>query len=202
MKNASYGTPFYLTIEERNALYHFDFSFRPSLARQRDIFVFQCLIGCRISDLMALTKSNVINGAIEYIPRKTIEDRAKVIRVPLNSIAKEILDKYDDNDEDKLFPYISSQKYNDAIKEMLSIAGINRLVTILDTVTQEQKQVPICDVASSHMARRTFIGNLYKKVKDPNLVGSLSGHKEGSRAFSRYREIDEEIKIDLVKSIE
>jgi hypothetical protein len=52
------------------------------------------------------------------------------------------------------------------------------------------------------MARRTFIGNLYKKVKDPNLVGSLSGHKEGSRAFSRYREIDEEIKIDLVKSIE
>ena len=202
MKNASYGTPFYLTIEERNALYHFDFSFRPSLARQRDIFVFQCLIGCRISDLMALTKSNVINGAIEYIPRKTIEDRAKVIRVPLNSIAKEILDKYDDNDEDKLFPYISSQKYNDAIKEMLSIAGINRLVTILDTVTQEQKQVPICDVASCHMARRTFIGNLYKKVKDPNLVGSLSGHKEGSRAFSRYREIDEEIKIDLVKSIE
>ena len=151
---------------------------------------------------MALTKSNVINGAIEYIPRKTIEDRAKVIRVPLNSIAEEILDKYDDNDEDKLFPYISSQKYNDAIKEMLSIAGINRLVTILDTVTQEQKQVPICDVASSHMARRTFIGNLYKKVKDPNLVGSLSGHKEGSRAFSRYREIDEEIKIDLVKSIE
>ena len=151
---------------------------------------------------MALTKSNVINGAIEYIPRKTIEDRAKVIRVPLNSIAKEILGKYDDNDEDKLFPYISSQKYNDAIKEMLSIAGINRLVTILDTVTQEQKQVPICDVASSHMARRTFIGNLYKKVKDPNLVGSLSGHKEGSRAFSRYREIDEEIKIDLVKSIE
>ena len=125
-----------------------------------------------------------------------------MIRVPLNSIAKEILDKYDDNDEDKLFPYISSQKYNDAIKEMLSIAGINRLVTILDTVTQEQKQVPICDVASSHMARRTFIGNLYKKVKDPNLVGSLSGHKEGSRAFSRYREIDEEIKIDLVKSIE
>ena len=43
------------------------------------------------------------------------------------------------------------------------------------------------------MARRTFIGNIYKKVKDPNLVGALSGHKEGSKAFARYRDIDEEM---------
>ena len=33
------------------------------------------------------------------------------------------------------------------------------------------------------MARRTFIGNIYRKVKDPNLVSALSGHKEGSKAF-------------------
>ena len=48
------------------------------------------------------------------------------------------------------------------------------------------------------MARRTFIGNLYKKVKDPNIVGSMSGHKEGSKAFARYREIDEDIKKEVV----
>jgi hypothetical protein len=35
-------------------------------------------------------------------------------------------------------------------------------------------------------------------VKDPNLVGSLSGHKEGSKAFARYREIDDEMKKELV----
>jgi hypothetical protein len=52
------------------------------------------------------------------------------------------------------------------------------------------------------MARRTFVGNLYKKVKDPNLVGSLSGHKEGSKAFARYREIDDDIKKELVNMIE
>ena len=45
-------------------------------------------------------------------------------------------------------------------------------------------------------------GNLYKKVKDPNLVGSLSGHTEGSKAFARYRDIDEEMKTDLVKLLE
>ena len=48
------------------------------------------------------------------------------------------------------------------------------------------------------MRRPWFIGNIYKEVKDPNLVGALSGHKEGSKAFARYRDIDEEMKQDLV----
>ena len=46
--------------------------------------------------------------------------------------------------------------------------------------------------------RRTFVGNLYKQVKDPKLVGALSGHKEVSRAFARYRVIDDEMKKELV----
>ena len=49
------------------------------------------------------------------------------------------------------------------------------------------------------MARRTFIGNIYKLVKDPNLVSALTGHVEGSRAFTRYRTIDIDMKKDLVK---
>ena len=57
-------------------------------------------------------------------------------------------------------------------------------------------------IASSHMARRTFIGNIYKLVKDPNLVSALTGHVEGSRAFTRYRTIDIDMKKDLVKILE
>ena len=49
------------------------------------------------------------------------------------------------------------------------------------------------------MARRTFCSNLYKRVKDPNIVASMSGHKEGSKAFARYREIDKEVKRDALK---
>jgi hypothetical protein len=43
-----------------------------------------------------MTKANVINGGIEYIPRKTKEGRPVTVRVPLNSIAKEILERYKD----------------------------------------------------------------------------------------------------------
>ena len=48
--------------------------------------------------------------------------------------------------------------------------------------------------------RRTFIGNIYKLVKDPNLISALTGHAEGSCAFNRYRDID--MKRDLVKILE
>lgn len=101
-----------------------------------------------------------------------------------------------------MFPFISDQRYNDAIKEICKICGIDRVVTIINPTTGRDEKHPIYEIASSHMARRTFIGNLYKKVKDPNLVGSMSGHKEGSRAFARYREIDDDIKRELINLIE
>jgi integrase len=196
-----YGTPYYITIEERNRLYNTDLSKHPQLAIQRDIFVFQCLIGCRVSDLYALTKANIIDGAVEYIPRKTKEGRPITVRVPLSTTAKEILDRYKDCEE-SLFPFISQQKYNIAIKRMFVEAGITRTVTVINPTTREEEQRPICEIASSHLARRAFVGNLYKQVKDPNLVGKLSGHKEGSKAFVRYRDIDEDMRKELVALLE
>lgn len=197
-----YGTPFYITIDERNHLYKLNLTDRPELETQRDIFVFQCLVGCRIGDLYKLKKENVINGAIEYIPRKTKDSKQERLRVPLNNIAKEILEKYADIEEDTLLPFISQQKYNEAIKKAFTSAGITRNVVVCDPLTRDSIIRPINEVASSHLARRCFVGNLYKQVKDPNLVGALSGHKEGSRAFARYREIDEEMKSELVKMLE
>ena len=191
-----YGTPFYLTLDERNLIADYDLSAHPQLAVQRDIFIFQCLIGCRVSDLLKMTPENIINEAVEYIPHKTKDERPVVVRVPLNERAKSLIDKYKGADsKGKLFPFISAQKYNDDIKDILRLCGITRLVTVLNPTTSKE-------VASSHMARRTFVGNLYKKVKDPNLVGSLSGHVEGSKAFARYREIDDDIKKELVNMIE
>ncbi len=198
-----YGTPYYITLDERNHIADFNLSQHPQLAVQRDIFIFQCLIGCRISDLLNMTEQNIINDAIEYIPHKTKDDRPVIVRVPLNERAKMLIEKYKEVDsKGKLFPFISAQKYNDDIKEIFRLCDVTRSVTVINPTTGEEEKRPINEVASSHMARRTFVGNLYKKVKDPNLVGSLSGHKEGSKAFARYREIDDDIKKELVNMIE
>ena len=64
----TYGTPFYRTLEERDKLLENNLSDYPEIEIQRDIFVFQSLIGCRIGDFFRMTKQNLINGAIEYIP--------------------------------------------------------------------------------------------------------------------------------------
>lgn len=198
----TYGTPIYITLEERDKLLDKDLSEYKQVEIQRDIFVFQSLIGCRIGDLYRMTKRNIIDDAIEYIPRKTKDGNPVTVRVPLNDKAKAILEKYKDYTGDKILPFISEQKYNDAIKKAFELAEINRIVTILDPLTNEEVKKPLHQVVSSHMARRTFIGNIYKKVKDPNLIGALSGHKEGSKAFNRYREIDEDMKKELVNLLD
>lgn len=198
-----YGKPYYISLEERNRIADYDLSKYPHLEVQRDIFVFQCLIGCRVSDLLKMTINNVIDGAIDYIPHKTKNESPDPISVPLNERAKALVKKYENIDKrGKLFPFISAQKYNDSIKDIFLQCGITRVVTILNPTTGEEEKRPINEVASSHLARRTFVGNLYKKVKDPNLVGALSGHSEGSKAFARYRSIDKDMKVELVNLIE
>ena len=197
-----YGTPFYITKEERNLLYAAKFPNNPGLEVQRDIFVFHCFIGCRVGDLLQMKKSNVINGAIEYVPRKTKEGRPITVRVPLGPTALEILERYPDVKGGRLLPFISSQKYNDNIKKMLRLAGIDRKVTVINSLTREEEQHPIWEVASSHMARRVLVGNLYKELKDPNLIAKISGHVENSKAFNRYRNIDEEMAKEVILKLE
>ena len=168
-----YGTPIYITTDERKQLAEAD-----------------------------MGDANIIGDCIEYVPRKTRDDRVVTVSVPLIGAAKELIRKYLDENRGTLFPFISEQKYNVYIKAAFRKAGLTRMVTTIDQRTRQNVQVPICDLASSHMARRTFIGNVYKSVKDPAIVGAMSGHKDGSRAFARYRDIDMDIKRDAVSVLE
>lgn len=215
-----YGVPFYLTKEERNLLADADipalweglddedkklcskFPLK-TLEVQRDIFVFQCLVGCRVGNLCTLTSKNITDGILEYVPSKTSDEDAPVKpRIPLNPCALKLVAKYNGVDKDgRLFPFISPQKYNDAIKAILMICGITRIVPVRNSTTGETEMKRICDVASSHMARRTFVGAAYKAVRDPNIVGKMSGHVEGSRAFNRYRQIDDDILKQTISEI-
>ena len=97
--------------------------------------------------------------------------------------------------------YNNSLIFNDVSKLWFDVE-IEWITNELNTVSRTEVKVQINEIASSHMARRTFIGNIYKLVKDPNLVSALTGHAEGSRAFNRYRDIDIDMKRDLVKILE
>ena len=113
-----------------------------------------------------------------------------------------LLEKCHDQDCKTLFPFISQQKYNVNIKKAFELAGLDRKVAVLNPQTRQHELKPLYEVASSHMARRTFIGGIYKHVQDPNAIGSMSGYVEGSKAFARYREVDDELKRSMVDLLE
>ena len=203
MDQAVYGTPFFFSNEDRKKLFEADFSERPELAMQRDIFVFQSLVGCRVGDLLRMTKSNIVDGKyLQYVAGKTKNHSGRVVTVPLHPTAKIILERYKDTEDDKLLPFISNQNYNDAIKEMFkAVEDIDHTVTILDPVTRLEKQVKLSEVASSHMGRRNFCGNLYDAGFRDADIASMSGHAEGSKAISRYRKVSEQQKQKMIDSL-
>ncbi len=120
-KEPTYGDPFFLTSEERNILYDADLSDNPKLAVIRDIFVFHCYVGCRVGDLYRLTRDNIKDGFLEYMPQKTKKCQAKTVRVPLHEKALKILERYDAN-SDRLFPFRQIHTYNLGIRELLAQA--------------------------------------------------------------------------------
>lgn len=198
-----YGTPYYLTIEERDKVYYTDFSYDARLDYHKDKFIFQCLVGCRHNDLAALTWNHIVEGNfIEYIPHKNLlHGKTDVVRCPLCDKAKEILERLDPT-MPYLFIKYCEENYRRDIKRILKLAGIDRLVTIQDPVTRQAVQKPIYEVAASHLARRTFIGNLYKQTHDPALISTLTGHAEHSKSFERYRAIDDDVKRDILQYIQ
>ncbi len=198
----TFGDPVFITVEERDILYNAKID-DETLARVRDIFVFQCLIGCRVGDLTKLKKSNIIDGCIEYIASKTRDDKTRVARIPLTEKAKAILAKYDLQDG-QILPFISDQKYNEYIKDLFKLDSVKltRMVTVADPKTRMNVQKSIADVASSHMARRVFVGGLHRKGIKNETIASMSGHAENSRAFSRYYNIDKEDQKEAMKAIE
>ena len=203
-----YSTPIYINNEERDHIAQFDLSnYSSTLQETRDIFIFQSLVGCRISDLVRLTEDNIIGDFLEYIPYKTRHLTQRLSpRIPLVKQAKAIIERYAEfraEDPDRrLLPFKPTSVYNHQIKELFKICGVTRSVSVIDRVTGEICMKHIDEIASSHMARRTFAGNIYNKVQDPNIVGKMTGHIEGSKAFARYRKIDDEVLLNAVKAIE
>lgn len=192
-----YGDPYYLTRTERDAILNLPIK-NKTLSEQRDIFIFQCMCGARVGDLYSFSRNNIVNGELIYIPSKTGD---KTVSVPLTKIALDILKKYKDLKRSTLFPFISTYHYNRSIKTICTMAGIKREVMVLNPSTRTLEKKRICDIASSHMARRTFIGLLYEKEVKDSIIASMSGHCEFSKSFTRYRKITSDLKKQALEKI-
>ena len=65
--------------------------------------------------------------------------------------------KYSKLPDGRLLPFIPAQQYNERIREVLRIVGIDRMVTIVDPLTGKEDKKPICEVAASQIVRMAQI---------------------------------------------
>ena len=150
------------------------------LAKVRDLFLIGCYTGLRFSDLSKLNKDNIAKDNTLNI--KTIKTNQTVV-VPIHPITKQIFEKYDY----QLPREISNQKFNDYLKIIAKIAGINELITTEITkggfkVSQTTEKYKL---VTSHTARRSFATNAFLADMPSISIMKITGHKTEA-AFMRY----------------
>lgn len=197
-----YADPIYISIAERDLIFNANID-NKDMDIVRDIFVFACLIGARVGALTKLTKNHIDkNNILTYIQNKRKKNEQPLTaKVPLSPKAIEILKKYKLPDN-RILPFISDQKYNDYLKELFKFVGINRKVEVLNKYTNQPEHILISDLVSSHLARRTFVGNLINKKVEMQFVTPMSGHVAGSKAVQRYYKVSDSNLKDAIKLID
>lgn len=123
----------------------------PHLRKARDLFLFQCYTGMAYSDLMSFDYKNCeeIGDKLFYHAKRTKTDTDFVFQIL--TPARDLLDKY--NYE---LPKITNQKYNDYLKVIGSMVGVDRL--------------------HSHMGRATAATLFLSKGMPINIVARVLGH--------------------------
>jgi integrase len=185
----------FLSVEELEKIDNTPFV-RLALENAKNWLIIGCYIGQRVSDLLKMTKSNIVKrGEVELIELKQVKTNKRV-SIPVLPEVKKILNR--NNGE---FPAnISAQKFNNHLKDLCKLAGLNEptegaILVDLDegneTIKKEnhkwRKQFgtfPKHELITSHVCRRSFATNFYGNMPTP-LVMSITGHST-ERQFLEY----------------
>ena len=179
----------YLSESEIVAFYKHDFSGNRKLEAVRDLFIFGCMVGLRYSDYSNVKPQNIIDvDGQQFIYIRT-QKTGEVVYIPCNPVVLDIFKKYS-NTPNKLPRTISGQKFNDYIKEAARAAGLTEKGRLLNDATTE-----LCDLISSHTARRSFATNYYLDGFPTVDLMKITGHKT-EKAFLQYIKIS---KLDAAK---
>jgi site-specific recombinase XerD len=113
-------------------------------------------------------------------------------------MVKEILEKFNG----KLPDTISNQNFNDYLKELAEIAGLNQNVIRHENNNRGKVEVYYkkYQLISSHTARRSFCTNAYIMGVPTLAIMAISGHKSES-AFLRYIKINQEERARMALEI-
>jgi hypothetical protein len=149
------------------------------LEKVKDIFLIGCFTGLRYSDLNTLDLKSINGNFIDSIKQTKTTSR---VTIPIMNRLKPVFAKYPDG-----LPTMSNQKFNDYIKMVAKLAGLNEQITIKNTKGNINNETtgPLFEFVSSHILRRSFSTNMFKAGISPMLIMGTTGHQRES-SFLKY----------------
>ena len=167
----------FLTIEELHRMMDLDLSHDKSMEKVRDIFVFGCFIGQRISDYNTGKAFILENGDNNIKLLKIIQQKTNAkVTIPLRKEPLEILRKYNYQ-----LPKVSPQRINKLIKQIGLLARIDNEIEYETTVGGiiRKRRIKKYDLIKTHTARRSMITNMVISGKlNTHHMMLISGHKK------------------------
>lgn len=187
---------FPLLPEELNYLvYDSDFAqtLKPRMREVKDFFVFGCTVALRFSDLVNLKRSNLrsLNGQYYLAVQSKKTNTDSLVKLPPYAAA--IADRYA-RKRNKLLPKFNKVNLNKFIKRLLEQAGFchevnitrNRRGVPVEQKNEHKKALRFCDVATTHVMRRTAITTMLSLGVPEQVVRKISGHSAAGKDFYRY----------------
>ncbi|MDO5981453.1 tyrosine-type recombinase/integrase [Flavivirga spongiicola] len=188
-----------LSPEQLKFLIHdkdFDQSLTPAIKRTKDMFVFGCTTGLRISDINRLTNKNFEKQNDDWYLKIKSQKTKTYSFIKLPNYAATIYKRYKPkSSKTPIFKNISLFIFNRNLKLIGEKAGYIQPIHMTRerlgkaknvTINGKQKQIRFCDKMSSHMMRRTAITTLLILGMPEHLVRKISGHSHASSSFNRY----------------
>lgn len=192
-KKKAYNEIIALSESEIQKLMNHDLSDRPSLERVRDLFCLLCYTGQRFEDLINFDPKDIKNNAWDFI---SVKVKKRVI-VPFEGYiapAKDILERIGYS-----VPKISNQKFNEYIKTVGKLAGMDEIIKITrysgkqKLVIEKRKYYFL----SSHVGRRSMVTNLLSRNVPITLVQKLTAHSD-IRTLMKYESANTDSLIDAL----
>ncbi|MDD3875847.1 MAG: phage integrase SAM-like domain-containing protein [Bacteroidales bacterium] len=188
----------FLSWNELQHFNNFDFLSNTKLAQIRDVYCFCCFTSLRYSDIANLKKNDFKQDAEGnlYIEIMTVKTDDK-LTIQLNKYAVAIWNKYMNIDlrDNRAFPVISNQKYNEYLKEAARLAGFDSKESI--TEFRGNKRIDTTfekwELLTTHTARKTFIINALYLGIQPDIIRAWTGHKD-HRTLEAYIKITDKQK--------
>lgn len=184
----------YLSRNEVRQLETFEFiPMYAHLERVRDVFLFCCFTGLRYSDVAKLKRTDIKDGFISVVTKKTCDG----LRIELNKHSQMILDKYKDEQfKDNLaLPVVSNVKMNAHLKTLGQLVGLDeptRIVFFQGNVRHEEV-LPKWALLTTHVARRTFVVTALQLGIPSEVIMKWTGHSDFA-AMKPYVAIVDELK--------